>query len=102
MKQRLNLLTVAITPLLLVGSIEAEDIVAFLVGGDPQYLAEKSASPTRLDPFSEQAAVRMVQLLKQFPGRDIPQQFGGGRTKTLSPNPVKREYVDDPASPPSR
>ena len=47
MKQKLNLLTVAITPLLLVGSIEAEDRVAFLVGGDPQYLAEKSASPTR-------------------------------------------------------
>ena len=82
MKQRLNLLTVAITPLLLVGSIEAEDRVAFLVGGDPQYLAEKSASPTRLDPFSEQAAVRMVQLLKQFPGRDIPQQFGGGNVSS--------------------
>lgn len=60
----------------------ADDTIAFLVGGDPQYLAEKSDSPTRLDPYSEQAAVRMVQVLKQFAGRTIPEQSGGGEVSS--------------------
>ena len=57
----------------------ADDRVAFLVGGDPQYLAEKSDEPSRLDPYSEQASVRMVQVLKQFAGRTIPKRLGAGK-----------------------
>jgi len=60
----------------------ADDRIAFLVGGDPQYLAEKSESPSRLDAYSEQAAVRMVQVLKEFAGRTIPARLGGGEVSS--------------------
>jgi hypothetical protein len=51
---------------------------AFVVTGDPQYLAEKSATPTRLDPYSEQANVRFLEILRNLPGRQIAEKLGGG------------------------
>lgn len=51
---------------------------AFIVSGDPQYLAEKSAAPQALDPFSEEANARFIALVKALPGAAIPDKFGGG------------------------
>lgn len=64
-----------------IGAVEEGDAVrrAFLVTGDPQYLAEKSDTPTRLDPFSEEANARFIALLKGFAGEVIPEAQGGGR-----------------------
>lgn len=52
---------------------------SFLVVGDPQYLAENSKSPKRLDPYSEEANNRAIALLKSFPGRPIPEKHQGGK-----------------------
>jgi len=51
---------------------------AFLITGDPQYLAEKSQVPSRLDPYSEQASSRFLEIVKHFPGTKIPETLGGG------------------------
>lgn len=51
----------------------------FFVAGDPQYLAEKSAAPERLDPFSEGATSRFIELLARLPGQQLPKRMGGGR-----------------------
>lgn len=61
------------------GGLSAGGRYCFVVAGDPQYLAEKSASPSRLDPFSEEANSRALDLLKSFPGMEIPVEHGGGR-----------------------
>lgn len=63
--------------LVLSGCITAKRY-AFVVTGDPQYLAEKSAAPTRLDPYSEQANVRFLEILRNLPGRQIAEKLGGG------------------------
>lgn len=60
---------------------QAERRYAFIVSGDPQYVAEKSDKPTKLDPFSEEANSRFVQLIKAFPGTAIPEKFGGGSVR---------------------
>jgi hypothetical protein len=52
---------------------------SFLVVGDPQYLAEKSGSPEKLDRFSEEAAERSIAILQNFAGRSIPAEHGGGK-----------------------
>jgi len=52
---------------------------AFLVVGDPQYLADKTKSPTRLDPYSEEANSRAVKLLNNFTGMPLPQSDGVGK-----------------------
>ena len=51
---------------------------AFYITGDPQYLAEKSATPAKLDRFSEQANVRFLERLRALPGSTIPAKLGGG------------------------
>jgi len=53
--------------------------IAFIVAGDPQYLAEASASPQKLDPYSEQANSRAIDILNTFSGRAIAAEQGGGR-----------------------
>ena len=55
---------------------------AFLVTGDPQYLAEKSDNPTKLDPYSEEANSRFVELIKKLPGQTIPKKIGGGKVSS--------------------
>jgi len=40
--------------------------IAFLVVGDPQYLAEESESPQKLDPYSEQANARAIKIIRSF------------------------------------
>ena len=52
--------------------------IAFLVCGDPQYLAEKTADPRKLDPNSEQANSRFINLVNRFAGMEIPEKLGGG------------------------
>ena len=64
--------------LLIASSALSGERYCFLVAGDPQYLAEKSEEPKRLDPYSEQANARAVKLLQSFPGRAIPEKHGGG------------------------
>lgn len=51
---------------------------AFIVIGDSQYLAEKSNSPRKLDPYSEAANSRGIEILKSFSGSTIPEELGGG------------------------
>jgi len=55
-----------------------ETRIAFFVCGDPQYLAEHSASPTKLDPLSEKANSRFIKLLNTLPGSPLPESMGGG------------------------
>jgi hypothetical protein len=64
---------------LLSGSAPEARSWAFLVTGDPQYLAEKGGEPGRLDPFSERAMSRAIEVLRSLPGREIPEAAGGGR-----------------------
>ncbi len=52
---------------------------AFLVSGDPQYLAEHTDSPTKLDPYSETANSSFIRIVKELPGRSIPESLGGGQ-----------------------
>lgn len=61
---------------LLYAPVSAERF-CFLVTGDPQYLAEKSIMPTQLDPYSEQANSRAIEILRKFPGRSLPEEEGG-------------------------
>ena len=70
--------TIGLSGLLFGGDVAA-DRYAFLVAGDPQYLAEKEQSPTQLDPFSEDANTRAIQLLKNFTGLALPQSEGAGK-----------------------
>ncbi len=51
---------------------------AFFVTGDPQYLAEKSLEPAKLDPYSDEANSRFVKMINDFPGTRIPEKMGGG------------------------
>ncbi|MDA7928894.1 metallophosphoesterase family protein [Mariniblastus sp.] len=51
---------------------------AFVVTGDPQYLAENSPNPTQLDAYSEEANKRFIELIKKLPGQAIPKESGGG------------------------
>jgi hypothetical protein len=75
-------LTAILAAALCLGGGAAEDRVwAFLVTGDPQYLAEKDVEPGRLDPFSEQAMTRALDLIRALPGREIPASAGGGRVR---------------------
>ncbi|MCH2580517.1 MAG: hypothetical protein MK133_04875, partial [Planctomycetes bacterium] len=56
--------------LLLAAGLMAEDKrYAFIVTGDCQYQAEKSASPKKLDPYAEIANSRFIKLLNKFPGK---------------------------------
>lgn len=55
---------------------------AFVVTGDPQYLAEKSANPERLDPYSEEANSRFIEIIKNLPGQTIPKKNGGGQVSS--------------------
>jgi len=52
---------------------------AFLVCGDPQYHAEKTANPKSLDPYSEEGMDRFIRLAGGFGGREIPKSLGGGK-----------------------
>ena len=65
-------LVIGLGGLLLAGEVSAKRY-AFLVVGDPQYLAEKSNSPTQLDPFSEEANSRAIELLNKFSGKALPE-----------------------------
>ena len=51
---------------------------AFFVCGDPQYLAEKAASPTRLDPNSEEAAIVVIKTISNLAESKLPMAMGGG------------------------
>ena len=55
-----------------------ESRYAFVVSGDPQYLAERSQQPARLDRYSKQANARWIEVLNGLPGRKIPESLGGG------------------------
>ncbi len=59
-------------------SLADERRYAFIVAGDTQYVAEKSRQPTRLDPYSEQASQRFLNLIHDLPGSRIPDNLGGG------------------------
>lgn len=61
----------------LTGPAQAEETFAFFVVGDPQYHAEKGQP--RLDPFSEAANQRGLDVLLALPGKTIGEQAGGGR-----------------------
>lgn len=61
------------------GLATASGRFAFLVVGDPQYLADKKDPPERLDPFSEEANTRAIQILNGLPGQPIPEELGGGQ-----------------------
>ena len=78
-----NCIVIFLLYLQVVACASACDDYCFLVVGDPQYLAEKVASPSRLDPYSEAANRRAVALLQGFPGRSIPEDHGSG---TVSKN----------------
>lgn len=56
------------------------ETTAFFVAGDPQYLAEYSEAPQRLDTYSEEANDRFIKLLNALPGSDLPD--GGTITNT--------------------
>ncbi len=56
----------------------AEKRYAFLISGDPQYVAKKEKDPQELDIYSEEANSRFIALVKDFPGRAIPEKLGGG------------------------
>ncbi len=75
MKQRIATILLA---LVMVACASAGEKYCFLVAGDPQYLAEKTASPSRLDPYSEAANRRAIALLQEFAGRSIPKDHGSG------------------------
>ena len=51
---------------------------AFFVTGDPQYLAEQSIQPQNLNPLSEEANRRFIELARQLPGSPLPESMGGG------------------------
>ncbi len=59
-----------------------ETKIAFFVCGDPQYLAEYSEAPQKLDPASEQANSRFIGLISKLPGTKLPKNMGGGRVST--------------------
>lgn len=67
--------------LLLIAPVQAgaETRLAFFVCGDPQYLAEHAADPTKLDPLSEQANSRFIKLINTLPDSELPEPMGGGR-----------------------
>ena len=66
--------------LLLAAGLMAEDKrYAFIVTGDCQYQAEKSASPKKLDPYAEIANSRFIKLLNKFSGKAISRKLGGGK-----------------------
>ena len=72
-----------------------EKVQAFFVSGDPQYLAENAAEPTKLDPFSEEANQRFLELLKKMPGKSIPEPQGGGSvSKQINGMVVTGDLVD--------
>lgn len=52
--------------------------IAFFVCGDPQYLAEYTENPTKLDPLSEQANSGFVEIVNTLPGTELPKSVGGG------------------------
>ncbi len=58
-----------------------EKVRAFVVTGDPQYLAENVVDPQQLDPYSEAANRRFIEMLKKLPGETIPADLGGGKVK---------------------
>ncbi|MEC7862503.1 MAG: hypothetical protein VYC70_07705, partial [Verrucomicrobiota bacterium] len=64
--------------MLLIQRALSEIRYAFIVSADPQYVAEKLPEPKKLDPFSEQANFRFVNLMKSFAGTKIPDSSGGG------------------------
>ena len=63
------------------GSLTADEEkrYAFIVCGDPQYHAEKSATPKALDPYSEEAMERFIRLAGSLAGKEIPDSLGGGK-----------------------
>lgn len=56
--------------------------IAFLVCGDPQYLAEHADEPKKLDPLSEQANSGFVKRVLALPGSELPEAMGGGTVAT--------------------
>ena len=52
--------------------------IAFFVCGDPQYLAERSDNPMKLDPLSEEANAGFIERLLKLPGSKLPGSMGGG------------------------
>lgn len=56
----------------------AEKRYAFIISGDPQYVAQKAQQPKKLDIYSEQANSRFISLVNSFPGTAIPEKSGGG------------------------
>ena len=61
------------------GQVHAE-MTAFFVSGDPQYLAEKSDTPTKLDPYSEEANVRFLERVNGLPGESSPHHWVAERS----------------------
>ncbi|MBT3636291.1 MAG: hypothetical protein HN531_05090, partial [Opitutae bacterium] len=63
-------------------AVAGEKRYAFIVCGDPQYHAEKSATPQALDPYSEEAMERFIRLAGSLAGKEIPDSLGGGKVST--------------------
>ena len=57
---------------------DIQQVQAFFVSGDPQYLAENASAPKKLDPYSEEANQKFLELVKKMPGTKIPKTHGGG------------------------
>jgi acetyl esterase/lipase len=84
-----------IFPLLVLTSLARAETIAFFVSGDPQYLAEKSDTPQKLDPYSEEANSRFIQIVNRLPGETIPENLGGGMvTKTPRGMIVAGDLID--------
>ena len=62
----------------LIQRAESETRYSFIVSADPQYVAEKSPQPKKLDLFSDQANSRFVNIMQSFTGTKIPDSCGGG------------------------
>ncbi|MDG2011935.1 MAG: metallophosphoesterase, partial [Pirellulaceae bacterium] len=68
---------------------------AFLVTGDPQYLAEKVPDPSKLDPYSEEANKRFMEILKNLPGEAIPaESVAGNVSKAINGVLVTGDLID--------
>ncbi len=76
-------------------SRKIETAQAFLVTGDPQYLAENVAKPSKLDPYSAEANSRFLDILKKLPGESIPAAaVGGSVSKKIKGVLVTGDLID--------
>jgi len=69
----------AAATLVSIAAVAAEQRFTFIASGDPQYVAEKSSEPTKLDPYSEEANAGFLKVIRALPESDLPEAMGGGK-----------------------